>query len=118
MDSTRYVTDSLPNYLLPSVDLLDGDGQYVFQQENAAPHTARITREWFMENNVNVLKWAPYSPDANPMENVWGLLKRCIFTNMPFRQLWFNLTANYAAVLAGSIQRRCRRIIIQRGLRI
>ncbi len=30
------------------------------------------------ENGIEVVKWPPYSPDLNPIENVWKLLKEGI----------------------------------------
>jgi transposase len=48
-------------------------------QDNASIHTARIVqrwlRNWARTNQVELLAWPPYSPDLNPEENLWKLLK-------------------------------------------
>jgi transposase len=50
------------------------DGQ-IFQQDNAPIHAARITKSWLQEHNIEPIEWPPNSPDLNPIENVWKLLK-------------------------------------------
>lgn len=63
------------------------DPGYFFVQDNAPTHTARIVknwlREWAGENEVHLVDWPPYSPDLNPIENLWKLLKENILKKYP-----------------------------------
>ena len=48
----------------------------VFQQDNAPTHKAPIIRNFFGENEWEVLDWPPYSPDLNIIENLWQLWRK------------------------------------------
>lgn len=70
--------DQLPTICEPSS---------IFLQDNAPTHTANIVQswlqEWAQENGVELVDWPPYSPDLNPIENLWKLLKEGICKRYP-----------------------------------
>ncbi len=66
----------LEHFMLPSAEKLYGDADFIFQQDLAPAHTAKGTKSWFNDHGVTVLDWPANSPDMNPIENLWGIVKR------------------------------------------
>lgn len=67
----------LKNRLLPQVSEWFPDGEpFVFMQDGAPCHTARSVKTYLGEQNIPLLDWPGNSPDMNPIENVWELMKR------------------------------------------
>ena len=54
------------------------NGNAIFIQDNAPVHTAHQVIEWLSEQDCGRWKLPPYSPDLNPIENFWPVLKNAI----------------------------------------
>ena len=66
LNAQHYVHNILQPHALP----LLAAPCAVFQQDNARPHTARLTTNFLAANNVNTLPWPSLSPNLNPIERV------------------------------------------------
>lgn len=72
VNATKY-QDILENSLVPSIPhLQSGEGEFIFQQNGAACHTARSTKMWFANNNISLMTWPANSPDLLPIESLRG----------------------------------------------
>ncbi len=82
MNAERYIK-VLEQHMLPSRRRLFQGRPYVFQQDNAKPHTVAITSAWLRSRRVWVLNWSACSPDLSPIENIWCIIKRKIRQRRP-----------------------------------
>lgn len=77
----RFIILELYQRVLPT--LLNGVEDAIFQQDNAPVHTAYIIRDWLADQQFQIMAWPPFSPDLNPIENLWAVLKAKIYEIHP-----------------------------------
>ena len=82
VDGRYYRETLLQNCLLPDIRQLCG-AEFVFQQDGAPSHRAKLTVEFLQQNVPNFIEpsvWPPNSPDINPVDYaVWGALQQDVY---------------------------------------
>ena len=108
-------------------------GGKIFMHDNARVHTAGIVKQLLERMEVEVMIWPPYSPDLNPIENLWALLKAEIYQRHPelktapdnettlqrlviaAKEAWLAISCDVHHALSDSMVRRVQAIIAAEG---
>jgi hypothetical protein len=109
LDSTRH-RDIPRHSLIPAFRQFYPDGPWYFQQDNVRFHTTPDTVTYLHEKGVTLIDWPPWSPDLNPIENLWNVLKARVYARFPqtMEELEQFIREEHAAVDLKFISHICR----------
>jgi len=80
-DSGIYIT-VLRDYVFNSRDYYKiYPAKFIFQQDNAKIHTSKSTKDYIKRSKIPIMEWLANSPDLNPIESIWGYLKKKLDEN-------------------------------------
>lgn len=137
MDAHKY-KGILETHMLPHAQAKMGQG-WLFMQDGDPKHTSQLMMGrrlkirsgffvrmpgWFHQNGVKLLQTPPYSPDINPIEHLWSIVKRKL-KGRKFRnntelwthaeQVWKTISQQVLHKLVSSMPRRLQKIIQAKG---
>ncbi len=118
--NTAVYQEVLEHFMLPAADQLYGGADFIFQQDLAPAHSANATSTWFKDHGIPVLNWPANSPDLNPIENLWGIVKKKMRyarpnnaeeLKAPIRATWALISPEQCHRLIDSMPRRIAAVI-------
>lgn len=124
LNAHRYIMEVLIPYAQPTLTALGEDS--IFMDDNARPHRSGDVEAYMQEVGIRRLDWPARSPDLNPIEHVWDVLKRRVRSVQPapqnIRELkrviaeeWERIPQNVIKNIVESMPRRIQAVILARG---
>jgi transposase len=93
-------------------------------QDNDPKHKSVLVRTWLHNNGISMLDFPPYSPDLNPIENLWNHLARRVESRPAstmdelqdvIAEEWEATPVAFLETLARSMPKRCQAVIEAKG---
>ena len=113
-------------HVLPTMHRMFPRRNGLFMHDNAAAHTSKVAAKFLDESGLHVLQWPAQSPDLNPIENLWAIVKRDLQKQEnPPKNLaelerrveiaWNTISKTTIRNLINSMPRRVRAVIAANG---
>ncbi len=127
LNATAYLS-IVADHVQPFMTTVFPSSDGYFWQDNAPCHKAQIISDWLLEHDseFTLLKWSPQSPDLNPMEHLWDVMKREIRimnaqpTNLQqlrnaIMSIWTKISEEFFQHLVESMPRRIKAVQNAKG---
>lgn len=124
LTSHRYISDILLQHVVPYAGFTGEN--FLLMHDNARCHTSRATVRFLEEVRISTMDWPALSPDLNPIEHLWDVLKRRVrdrnhvpsnITELKAALLeeWERIPQELIKKLIGSMKNRLQNVIRARG---
>ena len=130
MNQHRYREEILAQHGLPFYqtmkEMRQGQEEVIWMEDGARYHSTKANKKWQAARSFDAMPWPAQSPDLNPIENLWSIIKRRISRKryiiktaeemgIAVQKEWDSLTeADYLSCV-DSMQERVRRCLKARG---
>ncbi|GFU30493.1 transposable element Tcb2 transposase [Trichonephila clavipes] len=120
----RYADEILRPHVIPYAGAI-GDS-FVFQDDNARPHRARLVENMLEAETIQRMELPACSPDLNPIEHVWDMLRRRIAARprppatvrdleIALLEEWNSIPQSLIDNFIASMANRCAAVLAVRG---
>ena len=119
-----YYRDILEQSLFPSIDHFKFEQESHFVHDNDPKHTSGLVKHWLKQKTIQTLPWPPFSPNLNPIENLWDELERRVGKRQPknlqevelqLTQEWNNIELSVLDKLVVSVASRLYERVKMKG---
>lgn len=116
--------DVLQHELKKFITKIPKKTKMIYQQDLAPWHTSDIVKEKIAKLKLNVLDWAPKSPDLNPIEMLWSILDKKLASKPIYskqalkdrlQEEWNNIDQDLCIKLVESMPERIRKCLAAKG---
>jgi transposase len=94
--------------------------------DNASCHTSRAVKAYLADAGLELLDWPPFSPDLNPIENIWGWIKFQLYSKFPRAEtrdelidfvfeIWEKIDRDMCQIYCGTCKKRLEAVKKSRG---
>ena len=121
VNSAAYVENLKTCGVITEMDSRHGPFKWMLMQDGATSHTSRETIDWLRRNITILPGWPPNSPDLNPIEMLWAILKRERHRvdgptlEAQVLAAWESISYDTINHLVGSFRRRCEMVLAVEG---
>ena len=117
----------ISNHAEPFIyDIHNCTTDFILVQDNCGPHRAKRIIAYFEKEDVTCMPWPSQSPDLNPIENIWGLMRSCFrkrstYPKSPIHlfsilsEMWNSLPESLFKTLVQSMTSRLESVLVRKG---